>query len=337
VGCTRNFPRSASLSGSIIGIMLQFLGNAEIWHTLRGISRHRKVPLYVAVPFLGNEGGKLLYLRRGDVLVVALTLANCRNGSVCPAEIERLQAKGVRVYLVSNLHAKVLVCGRKAVVGSANLSRTSYRFLDEAATLTTDSSVVSSVREWFRQRMSEPVTPAWLSVCAKAYRPPKGGIGTRGPQKITRSAGSRVWLLDLSLIDYPEDEATVFERGGVEARQELSDPANCEVVPVRLVGNSAIAARISPGDTVIQIVENSGSRKVEEVARFIRKRRTKSKRGAVVTYLYLECRRRPKTVKWVVFKRQCRSVGLKLRPRTRELTNPTQAARAVGLLPRRRG
>src|SRR5271165_3110661 len=83
--------------------MLQFLGNDDIWRELRAISRHRKCPLYVAVPYLGNAGGKLLYLKRGDVLIVALTLANSRNGSVCPSEIGRLQAKGVRVFLAPYL------------------------------------------------------------------------------------------------------------------------------------------------------------------------------------------------------------------------------------------
>jgi len=139
--------------------MLQFLGNDDIWRELRAISRHRKCPLYVAVPYLGNAGGKLLYLKRGDVLIVALTLANSRNGSVCPSEIGRLQAKGVRVFLAPYLHAKVMLCGRKAVVGSANLSQTSFAHLDEAAMLTTDTAVVKHIRAWFRQRTLEPVSP----------------------------------------------------------------------------------------------------------------------------------------------------------------------------------
>ena len=113
--------------------MLQFLGNEDTWRTLRSLSQHRNCPLYVAVPFLGDGAGKLLHLKRGDVLVVALTIGNSRNGSVCPAEIERLQAKGVRVFLSPVLHAKVLLCGRKVVVGSANLSQTSFSVLDEAA------------------------------------------------------------------------------------------------------------------------------------------------------------------------------------------------------------
>jgi hypothetical protein len=45
--------------------------------------------------------------------------------NTCPAEIQRLQADGVQVFLHSRLHAKVMLCGNKAVVGSANLSQSS--------------------------------------------------------------------------------------------------------------------------------------------------------------------------------------------------------------------
>ena len=74
----------------------------------------------------------MLRLKPDDVLVVSLTEKNSRNGSVCPAEIERLQKKGVKVYTTPDLHAKVMLCGRKTVVSSANLSQTSFEDLDEA-------------------------------------------------------------------------------------------------------------------------------------------------------------------------------------------------------------
>jgi hypothetical protein len=64
--------------------MLRFLAGDGLWKELRAISFGRRYPVQVAVPFLGAGGGKLLRLRRGDVLVTALTLANAQNGSVCP-------------------------------------------------------------------------------------------------------------------------------------------------------------------------------------------------------------------------------------------------------------
>jgi hypothetical protein len=318
--------------------MLQFLGSGDTWRTLRSISRNRNCPLYVAAPFLGDGGGKLLYLKRGDVLVVALTIANSRNGSVCPEEIKRLQAKGVQVFLAPNLHAKVLLCGGKAVVGSANLSQTSFAHLDEAALLTTDRKIVRHVRAWFTQRMLEAVSPKWLAVCAKAYRPPKGGFGRRGKRAVHPS-GKALWLLGLDLIDYPEDEAAVEERGTAQAKRELSDPSAFTVSPIRWIGQSSFLTQMRKGDTVVQIMPSDDSRShyVEELARLIGMRKTKSRRGTVVTYLFLESRKRGKRVPWAKFKRGCFEYGLKLKsPKaTRQIANAAQAAKIIALVSRR--
>jgi phosphatidylserine/phosphatidylglycerophosphate/cardiolipin synthase-like enzyme len=94
---------------------------------------------------------------------------------VCPAELAQLQRKGVKVCFAPNLHAKVILCGQKAVVSSANLSRHSSDHLDEAGLLTTDTAVVREVREWFRERTVEEVTPEWLKQCDRVYKPPKRG------------------------------------------------------------------------------------------------------------------------------------------------------------------
>jgi hypothetical protein len=70
--------------------MERFLSDEALWKELQSLSKSRKRRLLVAVPYVGSDTRELLHLRSGDVLVVALTLANARNGSVCPAEISRL-------------------------------------------------------------------------------------------------------------------------------------------------------------------------------------------------------------------------------------------------------
>jgi hypothetical protein len=265
---------------------------------MQTISRERRCPLMVAAPFLGSNGGKLLRLKRGDVLIVALTEANSRNGSVCPAEIGRLQRKGVHVFLAPDLHAKVMMCGGKAVVGSANLSQTSFSYLDEAAVLTTDATVVKDVRNWFRERMAEAISPEWLAICGKAYKPPRGGVGNMGKRRVRHSSGRRVWFMSLRMTTHPENEAAAAERGAKAAERELSDTVKFQVTRVRWSRQARFLDAIRKGDSVIQVMRDGDSRYVEEAARFLGIRRTKSVRGAFVSYLYLECRRRPKTVPW---------------------------------------
>ncbi|MFI5095192.1 MAG: phospholipase D family protein [Candidatus Acidiferrales bacterium] len=317
--------------------MLQFLGSEDVWRTLRAISRSHESPLYVAVPYMGDDCGKLLSLKRGDVLVVALTEANSRNGSVCPDEIARLQKTGVAVFLSSYLHAKVLLCGNKAVVGSANLSKTSAEYLDEAAIVTTDALAIRQIREWFRQRMAEPVTPKWLSICSKVYQPPKGGIRGKAKRTLRERTGQSVWILGLRHTIFPQDEAVVEKRGASQAKREVSDVSRFKIDSVRWTGTPAFLDRMRKGDTVIQVMQNAGPHYAEEAARLVGKRNTQSRRGTPVTYLYLECNRRPKRIPWAVFKKYCRSINLKLARNTggRELTRSAQAAKVVAFVSRR--
>jgi hypothetical protein len=85
-------------------------------------------------------------LRRGDVLVTKFDAASIRSGLVNPREIVTFIKRGVEVHSVSNLHAKVYVFGRIAVVGSANVSASSELQLVEGACEIHVSSVVSQCR-----------------------------------------------------------------------------------------------------------------------------------------------------------------------------------------------
>jgi hypothetical protein len=307
--------------------MLQFLHRDNIWQKLKTISRARCRPLFVAVPYLGEDGGKLLSLNRGDVLLVDLNQQNSANGSVCPAEIERLQREGVEVFLAPELHAKVVLSGRKAVVSSANLSRHSFEDLDEAGLLTTDAKVIKEIGNWFQERMGEPVTPEFLRRCAEAYKPPKDGTGPTGRGRIARAPGRRFWLLNIELLEqFPEDEAEVVEIGRTEAESQLSDAKKFKVFPIRWTGKERFLGEIRELDTVIPIFTKANSPYVEEVARLVGIRKTQSRRGVPVTYLYLERSRRPKRISWNRFKRHCESKGLRLGRgvRARELKLPVR-------------
>ena len=116
-------------------------------------------------------------------------------------------------------------------------------------------------------------------------------------------------------------------------------PSTFKVEPVRFAGESSFLAQIGKGDTVIQVMESADSRShyVEELARLIGKRKTKSRRGFAVTYLFLESRKRPIRMPWGKFKRECFAFGLRLKSAggTRQIKNPAQAAKVLSLVSRR--
>ena len=103
----------------------------RVWAAITEAARNTKTPAYVAVAYFGNGASKLLPLRKGSRLVVDASEHAVKSGQTSPAELLKLHRKGVKVYSIENLHAKVFVFGRTAFVGSANVSQRSnlYRSL----------------------------------------------------------------------------------------------------------------------------------------------------------------------------------------------------------------
>ena len=64
------------------------------------------------------------------------------SGQTCPADLNKLLNKGVAIYSVPNLHAKVFALGRAAYIGSVNVSNRSALQLIEAAVRTTEPRAV---------------------------------------------------------------------------------------------------------------------------------------------------------------------------------------------------
>lgn len=323
--------------------MERFLSDEALWKELQSLSESRKRRLLVAVPYVGSDTRELLHLRQGDVLVVALTVANARNGSVCPAEIERLQKKDVLVFSAPDLHAKVVLCGNKVVVGSANLSNSSLKHLDEAAIITTAPEVVRSVRDWFEHRMVDPVTPEWLNTCAKAYRPPKlpdALNGKRiGRKAVRQQMGRGVWLVGLRPMDeYPASEVPTQERGQAEAEKRVEDEAKYVVSSARFAGGARLVENIRRGDSWITVWKDGRDHYAEEHGRVLGWRKVPNNTGKLITYFYIESPRRPKKVGWGEFKAECRRAGLKLGKDVgyREISDPQQAAKILMLVSKKR-
>lgn len=178
-----------------------FLEHGDLW---KALARRASGPRQVACPYMGEGTSKLLPWKKGDVLVCALSKLNARAGNVCPAEIEKLRKKGVRVFVEPDLHAKVMRCADVAIVGSANLSHHSRDRLDEAGVILRDAANLAAIDAWFDARTVEPVTPRFLEECKKAYRKPKGS--PLGEPQGTESSRA-LWIITTYSIDeFPAEE-----------------------------------------------------------------------------------------------------------------------------------
>jgi hypothetical protein len=141
-----------------------------------------------AVAYISSDALELLPLNKGVTLVVDMSDRTVRNGSTNPAMIRRYLERGVAVYSLPGLHAKVFAFDRTAVIGSTNVSAHSRERLTEAAVLTTDSDVVKSCRQ-FIQELAEGVdlvTDEDVERCEAIYTKPRWLPGDGIPPRATK-------------------------------------------------------------------------------------------------------------------------------------------------------
>jgi hypothetical protein len=278
-----------------------FLDNDVLWPTLKRLCRKTKRRSIVAVPYVGQGAARRLPLRKGDVLICALSLTNARSGSVCPAELKKFQKKGVRLFVRPNLHAKVYLFGEGAVVSSANISFSSEERLDESGMLVRDRSTVKKIKEWLRERMIDPLRKNWLDRCAKAYRPPRPSVG--GEQGDRR----RVWLVGTEPADFPESEKSAWKAGFEQAKRRLIERDGSYVESIRWTRQDGFRREVATEDRVIEIVDEDGKTVVYPHGAVLNVRRPKA-----ALYVYIELPNRRQTIPWNEFRTASKLEGLRL-------------------------
>jgi PLD-like domain len=139
--------------------MIKFLAGTEI---VEAIKLNIKVvgPTDLAVAYWGRGSTSLLGLTKSHRSV--RILCDLRSLSCNPYEIEKLLRCGFFLKTLNDLHAKVYLTGRKAVIGSANASTNGLgkegqeiNLELEAAVETDESSVTTKANKWFEDRWEE--------------------------------------------------------------------------------------------------------------------------------------------------------------------------------------
>lgn len=259
----------------------EFLDHGSLW---KALTRRAAGPRRVASPYVGEGASKLLPWKKGDMLLCALSRLNARAGNVCPAEIEKLRKKGVKVFVQPDLHAKVMRIGDHAVVGSANLSNHSKDKLDEAGVILRDAANLAAIDAWFDARMVEPVTPGLLAECKKAYRKPKWPSGGQA-----KGSGSdrAVWIVTTQPYDdFPADEQGTASAAMREARKRRKRPTSHDIDQIRWPGGK-FAEQVKRGELVIQVWNRRGQH-VSPHGLVLSVKRTNNRRGETVAYVCIE-------------------------------------------------
>jgi len=250
----------------------RFLSNDNLWHEIQGRTMRAK-NVHAAVAYFGTHGADLLPLKKGDTLLVDMSVGAVRQGATNPKEIRRLMRRGVRVFTRASLHAKFFLIGRCLIACSANVSRNSHRCLDEAGILTSDPAALRRAEDFFRSLCVEPVRSQYLKECLKAYRPPLfKALTTQRAQRSRQTQQAKVWFIGgLTYTDIPAKEKKQIERAERKAARRGKCPIDRvdEILyPVKL----RYYRSLRPGqDWLVECVRDpaNGRRYVEAPARLI--------------------------------------------------------------------
>ncbi len=329
--------------------MMRFVTGRALWRWITHFGRRSNGRRLVAVPYVGSGGAGLVHLTRGDVLVTSLTEANARAGLIDPREIRQLQRKGVRIYTRPDLHAKVYLLGRLALVASANLSKHSKDFLEEAGLIVGHGPTAAVIRQWFGTLMAQPVTPSILRRCLSVYRPapfPQERHETNGLKKSRpRRKGStappqRVWLVTFDWLDFPRGELAEERKGDAIARMRMGRKRGYEIVPWRFTNQDKFIGRLERDHRFIPVeLGDNGPEWVHPHEIVHEVRRVKTRRGTAY-HVHVEAFKHYRRIRWVRFRRQVNKIGLHVRgrqPGIQEIRDPVIAQQALQLVTPKQG
>ncbi len=235
----------------------------EVWpHLKRSARAARRGD--VAVAYFGVGASEQLPLQRGSTLVVDASEATVRAGQTCPAELLLLVQRGVQVYSIANLHAKVYVFGRSAFIGSANVSARSANTLVETMLRTSERQIVTKARAFVRGLCRQPLTPELLRKLQSIYRPPRfvpgGGVA---PTKRRRGEAQmpRVHVVQLERVTWSDRDEREHDAGAVVARRKRAHGRTWHLDSFLLTS----AHRFRVGDMAMMITEEANGNALVDV------------------------------------------------------------------------
>jgi hypothetical protein len=242
----------------------------------------------VAVAYFGAGASRLLPLPKGSRLVVNASERCVASGQTCPADLIKLVKRGVAVYSVTNLHAKVFVLERAAYIGSANVSNNAASKLVEAVIRTTEPGIVRAARKFVQQHCLHELTPSVLKRLAKLYRPPlipgREGGKRQGNTKSTSPSLPRLILTQTESENWSKRDQALHDAAMAVAKKRRERPRSFELESFRVTGR-CIYQR---GDVAILVNDEGGKDRLVAPPGNVLHVRTWLDSGKPVSFVYLE-------------------------------------------------
>ena len=233
--------------------------------TLAGVVKKlpKKAPLTAAIAFVSEPMG--LPVKAGDRIYVNCLDSTIAGGATDPRLLAKWVKAGVEVLHCPELHAKVIVAGNWAAIGSANLSNRADR-VQEAVWVGNDAETREQAQVFLDSlaKVSVQVNAAWLKAKADLFgtaRTGSSGPRTRAPHERRPYSVLPVKVTKVHLAygrTFPEDLPAY-----VRAVERAAGP-NARFQGVG--GYWPSADRLDVGDLVVWVEAPVGVRKGEPTA-----------------------------------------------------------------------
>lgn len=276
-----------------------------IWRKITSAAAGSASSANVAVAYFGAGATKLLPLKQGSRLVVDFSERAVKSGQTCPSEILKLIRRGVEVYSVPNLHAKVFVFRNSAFIGSTNVSQASALTLVEAVAETDDRKLIASMRQLVCILCLNRVMLHEAKQMESLYRPPDfAPAGGRTRSRSTIRSSKRfpvlpevpaVRIAQTHHTSWDKDEWRAERAGKKVARKRITDTRHFAVDDFIIEGRCQFVRH----ETVIQVTDVGHGMKMV------------SPQGKVIHLQPVPHRRPMETVVFVEMPKSCRRKNLK--------------------------
>lgn len=304
---------------------------SDLWEQIIQVSKESKKK-HIAVAYLGQGASKIIKMHKGDTLVVDMSLASVRGGRTDPKEVEKYIKAGVSVFSCANLHAKIYVFDKTAIVGSGNLSNNSLSLLVEAGIITCEKEAVSNALGFIKSIQVEPVTPEYVKLCKKNYRPSGfNGLKKKNLNVKGTPIYSRLWLEGTCDAEFTSEEHSFVAKESISAIKKISNKKRYELMPIGWNGKSKFTKYAKEGDQMIRI--HNG--KVIPASRIIRigKKFTPKHKKTQRFFVYIEEEKNPKTIQLNKFALYAKKIGLEKinEESSLEISSPAIVQKILGL------
>lgn len=225
------------------------LTTKDIWEIAKKLAQSAKTRK-LAIAYVTEDH---IGLRSGDVLVCDASDRMIRMGQTDAKLLRQLAGTGVTIHNVPGLHAKVMLFGRHAIVGSANMSGSR---LIEICAVTARPEIRSGVASFIAQ-MARPITKLDDTAIERLCRikvERKGGRG--GPRKVRAVSrmGSTTWIVGSR--ELVRDPSAVEQKHIDRATTDLNTSHRRhrdDYDWIRWSKGNTFADKCKQGDTIISI------------------------------------------------------------------------------------